>query len=176
MKQKLFFPLILLAYSSIVTGQKHPVLKVYAYSQATLKGVRPGGIVEEGGTEIKQGTAQGLNYYFYIEYRPKEKFSVSALWINGKSFKIKADSILQTPVESNAADVTANNKKNVLVPATANKILLVVPGEQLSNIKPPAWLKKQVAKGGLVIVYKWKGKLWSYAVPKIKVIDPAAGV
>jgi hypothetical protein len=174
MKQKLFLSIILLVFSAVVIGQKQPVIKVYAYSQAVLKGAAPGTIVEEGGTEIKQSSVQKTNYYFYIEYTLKAKFSVSALWINGKPFQSNVDSVRQTPVEMNAP---GNGKKNLLVPATKNKVLLLVPGAQLTNnTKPSSSLKKQLLKGELVIVYKWKDKTYYYTVPKIKVLEPAAGV
>lgn len=176
MKQKIFFSIVFLAFSLIVVGQKLPVIKVYAYSQVTLKGAKPGGVIEEGGAEVKQSSAQNINYYFYIEYRSKEKFSVSALWINGKSYQIKTDTIRQTPVEGNAADATGMGKRSVLVPATKNKVLLIIPGAELSNSIKSSSLKKQFVKGELLIVYKWKGKTYYYTIPKIKVLEPVAGV
>jgi hypothetical protein len=172
MKQKLFFTVTLLALSLIVFGQKQPILKVFAYSQASLKGVRPGGGVEEGGTEIKQVPAQHINYYFYIEYASKKKFFVSALWINRKSFQIKADTIRQTPVEIIS---TGKSKKTVLVPATKNKILLLIPGAEKNSVtKLSASLKKLVSKNEMVIVYEWKGKIYYYAISKIKLLEPVA--
>jgi hypothetical protein len=176
MKQKLFFSFILLAFTSAAIGQKLPVIKVYAYSQATLKGVKQGGIIEEGGTEVKQSSAQNINYYVYIEYRAKEKFSVFSLWINGKSYKVKTDTIRQTPVEGNVGEASMNSKRNILVPATKNKVLLVIPGAELSTSIKSSSLKKQLLKGELLIIYKWKGKTYYHTVPKIKVLEPVAAV
>jgi hypothetical protein len=176
MKQKLFFSFILLAFTSAAIGQKLPVIKVYAYSQATLKGAKPGGVVEEGGNEVKQSSTQNINYYFYIEYRAKEKFSVSSLWINGKSYQVKTDTIRQTPVEGNAADASLSSKRKILVPATKNKVLLIIPGTELSNSTKSSSLKKQLLKGELLIIYKWKGKTYYHTVPKIKVLEPVAAV
>ncbi len=175
MKQKLFFSITLLAFGLVIMGQKLPVIKIYAYSQATLKGVKQGGIIEEGGTEVKQSSAQNINYYFYVEHRAKEKFSVSFLWINGKSYQVKTDTIRQTPVEGNA-DAAMNSKRKVLVPATKNKVLLIIPGAELNCTTNSSYLKKQLLKGELLIIYKWKGKTYYHTVPKIKVLEPVAAV
>jgi len=165
---------MLLFLTLFVSGQKQPIIKVYAYSQTTLKGAKPGGVVEEGGTEIKTLPAKNINYYFYIEYRPKEKFSITTLWISGKPFRAKVDSIQKTPVEIISE---GESKKLMLVPATKNKVLLLIPTAEKNNPRKfSASLKTLVSKNELVIVYRWKSKIYYYTIPKIKILKPVSAI
>ncbi len=157
-------------------AQAGPFVNVYAYSQAFLGGVNPGA-TEEGGGQVKVIPKEKLNYYFYVEYLPKEKFAFTILWIKGQPFRVRTDSILQTPVHASTEDIGVSSTKTVLVPATNNKVLRLFPADQLKiSAKPPGWLRKMQEKNEIFIGCKWKGKIWYYSVPKIKVLEAIAGV
>jgi len=69
MKQNLLLTILLFSICTGVFAQNTPIIKVYAYSQAVLQGVKPSGTIEEGGKEIKAVTEKKLNYFFYAEQK-----------------------------------------------------------------------------------------------------------
>lgn len=176
MKQKIILSIILTAIVSIAFAQSYPLVKIHAYSRATLGGAKPGGIVEEGGSEVKTAAVEKLNYFFYAEYRSAFKFTITGIWIKGKSYGIKTEPVAATPVTINIVSPEGSESKVTLVPATANKILHFYPsGQPAITSKPTAWLKNLLESSELVIKYQWKGKSWYYAVKKINRLDPVAG-
>jgi len=177
MKQRTLFTCLLLVLSLFSFTQTSPFLKVYAYAQPSLSNIKPQTTTAENGNQLTKASRENVNYYFYVEYRRKEKFTVTALWVKGKPYQLKADSIQQTPIEMAAGngEMGKNSKKITLVPVTSNKVLLLSPGLKL-NSRPTASLKKIVAKAELVITYRWKGKTLYYPVSKIKLLEVIAGV
>ena len=178
MKQRILLTYLLLESCCLFSfAQTSPFIKVYAYSQASPNNIKPQTTTAENGNQITIAHGGKVNYYFYIEYKRQEKFTITNLWINGKPYRLKADSIRQTPIEMSAGngEIGNNSRKIILVPATSNKVLLLSPGSFL-KINPSSWLKKMLVKADLVIAYRWKGKIWYYPVPKIKMLEVVAGV
>ena len=151
--------------------REQPFINVYAYAQATLSGKRPQTISGENGEQITLTARENLTYFIYAEYPTQEKFTVNTLWIKGKPYKVKTDSIQKTPIEIKGND----SKKITLVPLTANNILSLSPGSQLS-IKPRCRLRKMLKKADLVIAYTYNGKTRYYAVAKIKELEVVPAV
>ena len=171
MKQRILFTGLFLMLCLFSFTREQPFINVYAYSQATLGGKKPQTSFGENGELITPKARENVNYHIYAEYLSQEKFTVSALWIKGKPYKVKADSILKTPIETRGND----SKKITLVPLTTNNILLLSPGSQLS-IKPRCRLRKILKKAELVIAYSYNGKTRYYAVAKIKELEVVPAV
>jgi hypothetical protein len=177
MKQKWFLYLLVQGICLTGSAQSKPFVNVYAYSQVVSAGVNPGGVVQEGGTEIKVSATEKINYYFYAEYPPKEKLSVSIIYIKGKPYRVKTAKNIETPVRGAAEDLSTGSNKMVLVPETSNKVILLLPALALNaNKKHPAWLKDLLAKNEVVIACVWKGKTWYFGVPKIKMLPNVQAV
>jgi hypothetical protein len=175
MKEKTTLSIVFAIITSLAFGQTYPLVKVHAYSQATLAGAKPGGVIEEGGNEIKTVPSEKFNYFFYAEYRPQFKFTLTGIWIKGKRYGVKKEPVLTTPVTINA-DPLEGSAKTTLVPATTHKVIYFYPaGLQATGSKPTAWLKNLLETADLVIKYQWKGKTWYYAVKKINMLNPVAG-
>ena len=151
-----------------------PVVKLYAYSQATLKGVNQKDVVAENGEDIKVKSKSGLNYLIYLSYNGTSPVKVTGVWINETAYNVKTESIKKTPVEMG----NNNDSKTItLVPKTKNKVLLLTPGSVIDN---PAKLtgakKKAVEDGELVVCYTVKGKKYYKAVNKVTVLEPAVAM
>jgi hypothetical protein len=177
MKQAILFTVVLILISTVVFSQSRPIVKVHAYSQVVLPGTIRSSPIEEGGAEVQAKSNQKINYLIYAEHLTKARFTITAMWIDGKQYKVKADSIAETPVENKIPDPYNKAKNTTLVPATTNKVLLLSAGSQIVTTKKPSvTLQKQLSKAELIIVYKWNGKYWYFTVPKITVLDPVASV
>lgn len=172
MKQKI---ILLSLFAVAVVGlqaQTYPLVKVHAWSQPALSGTKPGIIVEEGGNQSTAGSTGKMNYYLYAECRTGYKFTITAVWIDGKAYGVKTESINKLPVVME----TEQAGKVTLVPATTHKVMQFYPSGQLTiSNKASAWLENLVANSAMVIRYKWKGKSWYYAVKKINRLEPVAG-
>ena len=175
MIQKIFLSLLFLCAGSLLFAQKPPVIKVYAYSQAILPGTRRVNTVDESGKEIKEVAERKISYSIYVEQKRSTVIKIISVWINGKSYTAKTDTVSQTPVETKTGDPA--NTTVTLVPKSFNTILLITPGSEKLPIKQPSsYLKKAVASSELVIIYEWKGKFWYSKVKKIKELKPLAAV
>ena len=174
MKYKLFtFGFILLSVCS--WSQQTAISKVYAYAQETSGGMRPQTTIHEDGKEQMLSKAAKRNYIIYAEQLKSTQISFVTLWIDGKAYNLKAD-IVVTPVEMMTGE---GNKaeKIILAPATNNKTWSISPGALIAKpSKPSSTLQKLIDKNELVIVYRWKGKLYYSPIRKIKKLDPAVAV
>lgn len=173
MKQKILLSILFLSTCFGVFAQKPPIVKVYAYSQAVLQGIKPTNTVDESGKEIKRLSENKLSYFFYVEQKKSTVIKILSVWVKGKNYSVKTDTVLQTPVVMNSSA----NDIITLVPKSSNKILWVTPGkENMRAKKPGADLKKLINLSELVIVYLWKGKIYYSSVKKIKELKPFAAV
>ena len=174
MKQKLLSTILLFSILSGLFAQTTPIIKIYAYSQAVLQGMKPSGTIEEGGKEIKAPADKELNYFFYAEQKRSTVITIVSVWIKGKNYSAKASLVSKTPVEMKTDDPKENT---VLVPKSINKIILITPGsEKVSTQKPPINIGKSISTSELIIVYKWKGKTYYSEVKKIKELNTVAAV
>ncbi len=177
MKQKFLFTVLAIIAGLLVLAQKAPVLKVYAYSQVVLPGARKSNAVEENGAEVKQATVKKINYFFYAEQKKLATIKVMAVWMQGKKYTAKTDSVSKTPVEIATGDASAESKEIIPAPASRNKFLLVIPDQAATTgLKPSGSLKKMIKESELVLIYQWKGKTWYFQVKKIKELEPITSV
>ncbi|MFI5133003.1 MAG: hypothetical protein ACHQEB_01640 [Chitinophagales bacterium] len=177
MKRILLLLLVFFSGGSIISAQKTPIINLYAFSQQVLPGMRQSSIAQENGGEIKQAPVEKINYFFYAEQTRSSKVIINAIWVKGKKYAAKTDSISKTPVEITIIDSTSKPEKITLVPASVNKILLIIPaGSPETAAQPSGSLKKLVKKSELVVVYQWKGEIYYSTVQKIKKLGPFASV
>jgi hypothetical protein len=176
MKLNFLLPVVFLLLSSFLNGQTYPLAKVHAYAQAMLSGVKPQGIIEEGGKEIKTNSGAKFNYFIYAEYRPQLKFTINAIWIKGQAYGVKTKTVIETPVVLDQSATGTGGQKTEMVPATKYRVLQLFPSGLVNTRETPARIKKLVETSDLVIRYLWKGKTWYYALPKINLLEPFAGV
>lgn len=147
------------------------VKKVYAYKQASIPGniIGPGDddIVEKNGTKQRE-KKQNFNYWFYLSIPRKENVNITGLWIDGKQYEIKSESISNLPVKKIVNTGLEKNDTTIMVPVTINKIVLVYPGAA----KSVGSKLKLAGTNELVIRYTWKGNIRYATIRKIKELAP----
>ena len=177
MKEKFILTTIAIITGTLIIAQKAPVIKVYAYSQTVLPGAKKNIAVEENGNEVKQSAEKKVNYFFYAEQKKSVVIKVTAVWMHGKKFTVKTDSVSKTPIEITTGGAPSESNKIVLTPAAGNKFLLILPGEAAtSGLKVSGSLKKMIRRSELVLVYQWKGVTRYFPVKEIKILEPLASV
>jgi hypothetical protein len=158
-------------------SQKAAIINVYAYAQSVTPGTPPTVLINEGGKEEKTQPVERVNYFLYAEQRRTTHVSFTTVWIKGIPYPVKADSVSITPVEMGSPGKEIYMETITLVPKTRQKVWSISPGAALSTPgRPSATLQKLIKKSALVLVYKWKGRLYYYAVKKINKLAPALSV
>ena len=171
MKIKMLIPFICL-FSISVNGSAQ-VKKVYAYKQASIPGIIPASdendIKEKNGGK-KTERKQNYNYWFYLSIPKTEKVSVTGLWIDGKQYDLKSETITNLPVKKIVFTGLEKNDTTIMMPATSNKVLLVYPSAE----KPgdSKYALNFARTNELVIRYTSKDKTHYTTVKKIKELAP----
>src|SRR6185436_10715942 len=169
MNKRIFIPLISLLVFSISSNAQ--VKKIYAYKQASI----PGNIIARDDNDIKEKdekkqTEQNFNYWFYVSIPKTAKVTITGLWINGRQYDIKSETVTNLPVKKIVYTGLEKNDTITMVPATANKIVLIYPA---SVKKDDAKYALNLAKTNeLVIRYTSKGKTHYTTMKKIKELLP----
>lgn len=171
MNKRVFISLICLFAVSVSSYAQ--VKKVYAYKQASI----PGNIIGNDENDIKENNGakqterkQNFNYWFYLSIPKKEKVTITGLWINNKQYEIKLDSITDLPVKKIIYTGLEKNDTIIMVPVSANKIILIYPA---SVKKDDSKYALNLARTNeLVIRYIWKGKTHYTTIKKIKELTP----
>jgi hypothetical protein len=171
MKKKLLIPLICLLVITINGSAQ--IKKVYAYKQASIPGIIPASdendIKEKNGSK-KTERKQNYNYWFYLSITKTEKVTVTGLWIDGKQYDLKSETITNLPVKKIVFTGLEKNDTTIMMPATSNKVLLVYPvAEKPSDSK---YALNFARTNELVIRYTSKGKTHYTTVKKIKELTP----
>ena len=149
------------------------IKKVYAYKQASIPGINIGDDdfdIKDDKPAKKTERKTNFNYWFYVAVPKNEKVKVTGLWISGRQYEIKQDSITDLPVKKIINTGLEKNDTIIMAPVTANKILLVCPGSEKTNeSKYVANLSKT---NEMVIRYIWKNKTYFTTIKKIKELNP----
>jgi hypothetical protein len=168
MKKILLFTL---AYflSASVQAQASPLLKVHAYVRHSTPGAVPKVVASENGAPIKKTATALVNYSIYVELKKGTTITINRLWIDGKAFKARKETVLETPVVFKQAGIGNQYQTDTLVPKTNNIVWkLVQDGMINQSQKPPKSLKGNA----LLVEYIWKGKKFYYAVKEWKKLPP----
>lgn len=165
MKEKLLISFI--SVFAITLSGIAQVKKVYAYKQASIPGIRPAS--EEN--DIKRTERkQNYNYWFYLSIPKTGKITVTGLWIDGKQYDLKSETITNLPVKKIVFTGLEKNDTTIMAPATANKVILVYPAYERQGGSKSALNITRTNE--LVIRYIYKGKTHYTTVKKIKELAP----
>ena len=142
-------------------------LKIYAFKQAVVTGVKPSYEMDEKGKPVVLNEKGSFNYFIYSTTKPSGKISFVAIWLQGEEFNLKTEAVIQTPVVLELGIDPFSNKKIELVPATKRKVWRLTPMEKIPR-KFPIKLDQIIRTHELVIVYTWKRKTRFALVKEIK--------
>ena len=171
MKKDLLIPFIFLFVIPI--GGLAQVKKVYAYKQASIPGILPAS--DENDIKGNDGTKraerkQNYNYWFYLSIPKTEKITVTGLWIDGKQYDLKSETITNLPVKKIVFTGLEKNDTTIMAPATTNKVILVYPVAEKPGLSKYAL--KFTRTNELVIRYTSKAKTHYTTIKKIKELAP----
>lgn len=165
----ILFAFCLLIVSIVGNAQ---VKKVYAYKQASIPGI----IIGSDDNDIKEKDdkkeepVQNFNYWFYLSVQKKEKVTITGLWIDGRQYGIKSETMASLPIKKVIYTGVEKNDTTVMVPFTTNKVILIYPSGILhGGLKNTL---RYASQNELVIRYSWKGKTYYTTVKKIKELPP----
>jgi hypothetical protein len=168
MKKLLLYTITVLL--SGTAGAQSPIIKLYAFSQETMPGIKPAS--PEDGKEINNALPVG--YYIYAEVKRGAKVDMPGICIKG----VWHSTILQkvnTPVLAVVDAVVIPNKKRVLVKKTRNDVYRIIPGEASEMAMDAAW--QQLAAANEVVVAVQQANKKNYAtVQKIGQLPQLAGM
>lgn len=174
MNLNLKFLLLFLIAGNFASAQKNPVVKVYAFIQPSLTGIKKTVIAQENGNAIEASSPQKVNYFFYLERKKSEPIRIVGVWMRGKKYITKVDNVSSTPIEL-TKEVSSNEPDKIsLTPDNGNEFLQILPGaETTKGTKLPRGLKRMVQQSELVVIYIWNGKTWYLPVKKVKKLSPS---
>lgn len=170
-KKSLLLSLVALCFMAQVFGQaKCPVKKIYAYKQASLPGIQPL-TAENGGGERKET----FNYWLYLIIPDSKNININNIWIVGKKFSVKTETVETTPVNKSNNISGAGNETIELVPKTKHRVILIYPSGLNNEAEDlSARILKKIKKNELVFNFTWKEKKRFSGKKLIKVLNPEA--
>ncbi len=161
MFKKILIVVCFFTFLASASAQKSPVIKIYAYSQATLPGKKPSG--NKTDTDIKKES-----YRLFVSVTGNEIINITGVWINQEYYRFTVSSKLKTPVKMEKPDDGI-----ILVPKTNNKVLeLMLKGKQEPAPRPGTKLGTLMKTNAIVISYSWKGKQYFITSKTIKDLPP----
>ncbi len=162
---------ILFLMISVISCAQSKKVKVYAYQQQVLPGVRATTIDESGVTkeipnEIPPRT------FIYIEAPKGKDVQPKHIWINGKLFGLRT-SIPQLPVVMYNAAIPSK-KADTLVGLTDKGVMQLEPVTDSVQFKPSRAANKKLTTHQVVLHTLENGKNCYYYLEQIKILDPVA--
>jgi hypothetical protein len=173
MNMKILF--IAIAAFFIFTGcleaQTRNDVKLYAYKQPVIGGAPQRTTITENGQPVENNNQRSrTNYLIYLEAPSGTRVIPVELWIEGENYGVSSTDI-KTPVETSSASLPGQEKANVLVPATSNKVVQL-------NIRPITISKANAAakaasqSNQVVLVYKIGSRFYHAVVKELTMVEP----
>ena len=160
--------------TSGITQVNYPVKKVYAYKQASIPGIIPNYSgdtdAKPSGTTVKVERKQNFAYWFYLSIPKKERITITGLWIDGKQYDWRSETINDLPVKKIIYTGLGMNDTIIMAPVTSNKIIQVYPLSKKTS--DPKYVLNLARTNEVVIRYTWKGKTLYTSIRKVKELTP----
>ena len=167
--KKYLYPIIILLIvnNSLFAQVKRPILKAYAYNQATLPGKAPQTATGEDGKQVELPVKRNMNRLVFFEILPGEKINLKRIWIDKKAYSAECHEITQLPLLA-SAQADGHSMPDTLINTTSNKVLQVDAKKAMTKEKISSGLAANLRKYAVVLEYNWKGKLYYYGIKTLK--------
>lgn len=166
--QSIFFLLLIIASRIVEAPQGCPVLKGYAFEQATVPARGPKRILEEGGKQTESSPKSMTRLLIYLESNNNCSIHVKRIWIARKAYRVKQEEIIFLPVVMQASRPGA--LADTLVRFTKNKVLqLQLQAEDTVQEKK---VLSKLPKGDLIIELEGKSRTKYFSIHPIKKLAP----
>ena len=146
-------------------------VKVYAYQQDVLPGVRKTTIDESGNTK-EVPAKMNVNTFLYLQIPSGKNVDPKHVWLDGKLYDVKTSTPTLPVVMYNSS--IPGKKPDTLVHATSNKVLQLSLAPASDTFKPSSTAKKKMKSNELVVHTIEMGKNCYYYVDHVKKLDPVA--
>ena len=167
---KAFAVLGFLACMQTICAAQQSSIKLYAFKQAVVSGVKSSYETDEKGKEIKTKPQVLTNYLIYISHPIELELHFIELWIDGKHFGIK-EQRTSTPVQISYDNGTNAPELITLINETTDNVLKLEP-VQAPSFKTTI-SKKIIKANELILAYKLNGKIYLKTMKKIKSLRTA---
>lgn len=165
----------LLGVAAVLLGvfaYSQPTVKVRAFKQVVFPGTVPVRISEDSPSATRPAKKAATTYYLYLSYPKNENVLPKVVWINKKSYSVKVEPVAKTPVEHTNRNIPTRPVTTELVPRTTHKVVRLHPLATTNAAPIPSGAQKLLQTSELVVGYKWKGKTYYKALPKITELEP----
>jgi hypothetical protein len=168
---RVLLPFIALLAFNVAFGQANKKVKIYAYEQQVLSGVRKISIDENGNQ--KEVPPKNISHYFiFLEAPASKKIEAKHLWIRGKLYSINIEKPKLPVVMNNL--MYPSKKADTLVRQRLDPVIQLVPAAATDNFAATYSVKKKMKKNAIVLHTIENGKDCYYYLEGIKRLDPVA--
>ncbi len=164
-------PILFILFSPSILVAQSKKVKIYAYQQEVLPGVRKITIDESGQTKEIPNKIQPRTF-IYLEAPRDKKIDPKHIWIDGKLFGVSVSTpqlpvvLFNTAVPGQAPDTLARRTNNLL--------LQLEPVTDVAAFTPSSAAKKKMKSNKIVLHTIENGKNCYYYQNSIKILDPVA--
>jgi len=169
MKPFLAFVLIIASVASFAQANKK--VKLYAYEQRVLPGVRKV-TIDENGVQREAKPKTFSHYYIYLEAPSSKKVEVKHIWIRGKQQNVTVEKPTLPAVVYNIS--MPGRKADTLVRQRLNPVLQIVPSPASDSFQVSYAVRQKMKKNEIVVHTIENGKDCFYYLESIKMLDPLA--
>lgn len=154
-----FFLLLIILISGLVTHAQ--VKKLYGYAQEVNGGARQ---INDDPNNDK--STNNNRYFLFAEIKKGSKVSFEQVWINGDQYAFKTDTIRNIPFVLQTSNGGELVFRDTLVRSSAGTII------QLKDLVMIKSNKTRIMKNNVTIWYRYRNKLQSISLQKLKKIHP----
>ena len=169
MKRLIPFLLLLISPSILVAQSKK--VRIYAYQQQVIPGLRQITIDESGQTREIPNKIQPRTF-LYLEAPRDLKIDPKHVWIDGKLFGVRVSTPQLPVVIPNTA--IPSNPPDTLVRKTSNLVMQLEQVTDVAAFTPSGTAQRKMKSNRIVLHTIENGKNCYYYQNSIKILDPVA--
>ncbi len=145
-------PIILIV--SLFLAHHIQAQKLYVFSQRIVPGTRQATMDKDG--NVKQEKRKELwKYPLYLEIPAGKKIVITEVWLNGERYTFDT-AIVKGPIHAETGLSVPGQVEKILIPATNNQILNIMPREKLNITTKDK--RKITGQKKVVVCYTKNGK------------------
>ena len=168
---RVLLPFLIVLASLAAFSQASKKVKIYAYEQQVLSGVRKV-TIDESGNQKEVPAKNIVHYFIYLEAPASKNIEAKHLWIRGKLYSINVEKP-KLPVVVNSL-VFPVKSADTLVRQRLNPVIQLVPTIANDTFAATYSVKKKMKKNAIVLHTIENGKDCYYYLEGIKRLDPVA--
>lgn len=171
MFMRVLLPFLMVLVSFLAFSQANKKVRIHAYEQQVLPGVRRV-TVDESGNQREVPQKKIVHYFIYLEAPASKKIDPKHIWIRGKLYSIKVEKPKLPVVINNLS--FPNKAADTLIRQTPDPVIQLVPSTPADAFAATNSVKRKMKKNAIVLHTIENGKDCYYYLEGIKTLDPMA--